>query len=103
MGPMLAFFSISPLGEGESVSGAVARVVDLIEQSGLEHSTNAMGTIIEGEPRDVFDLLYRCHELMQSKHARVTSKILIDHRRGTTGRLKSKIASLEQKLGYKIK
>jgi uncharacterized protein YqgV (UPF0045/DUF77 family) len=40
---------------------------------------------------------------MQSRHARVTSKILIDHRRGTTGRLKSKIASLEQKLGYKIK
>lgn len=103
MGPMMAFFSISPLGEGESVSGAVARVVDLIEQSGMERTTTAMGTIIEGEPKDVFDLLYQCHELMQSQHARVTSKILIDYRRGKTGRLKSKIESLEQKLGYKIK
>lgn len=103
MGPMLAFFSISPLGAGESVSGAVARVVDLIEQSGLEYTTTAMGTIIEGEPKEVFDLLLRCHELMQSKYPRVTSKILIDHRQGKTGRLKSKIESLEQKLGYKIK
>jgi len=103
MGPMLAFFSISPLGEGESVSAAVARVVDLIDRSGLEYTTTAMGTIIEGEPKEVFDLLYQCHELMQRQHARVTSKILIDHRRGKTGRLESKIESLEQKLGYRIK
>ena len=103
MGPMMAFFSISPLGAGESVSGAVAKVIDLIKRSGLEHTTTAMGTIIEGEPKEVFDLLYQCHELMQSKYPRVTSKILIDHRQGKTGRLKSKIESLEQKLGYKIK
>ncbi len=78
MGPMLAFFSISPLGEGESVSGAVAKIIALIEQSGLEHTTNAMGTIIEGEPKDVFDLLYKCHASMQAEFPRVTSKILID-------------------------
>jgi uncharacterized protein (TIGR00106 family) len=102
MGPMLAFFSISPLGAGESVSGAVAKVIELIEQSGLEHRTNAMGTIIEGESKDVFDLLYHCHELMQKDYPRVTSKVLIDYRRGTSGRLESKLDSLEEKLGRKI-
>jgi uncharacterized protein (TIGR00106 family) len=99
---MLAFFSISPLGAGESVSGAVARVVDLIEKSGLEHTTTAMGTLIEGEPKEVFDLLYKCHELMQSEYPRVTSKILIDHRRGKSGRLKSKVDKLEKVLGREI-
>jgi len=102
MGPMMVFFSISPLGAGESVSGAVAKVIELIEQSGLEHRTNAMGTVIEGEPKEVFDILYRCHELMQNEYPRVTSKILIDYRRGKTGRLESKLDSLEEKLGRKI-
>ena len=102
MGPMLAFFSISPLGAGESVSGAVAKVIDLIEKSGLEHTTTAMGTIIEGEPGKVFELLFRCHELMQSEYPRVTSKILIDYRRGKTGRLTAKVDKLEQVLGHKI-
>ncbi len=103
MGPMLAFFSIAPLGAGESVSAAVAKVIALIEQSGLEHTTDAMGTIIEGEPRAVFDLLYQCHELMQSQFPRVTSKILIDYRKDKTGRLQGKLDSLEEKLGHKIK
>jgi uncharacterized protein (TIGR00106 family) len=102
MGPMLAFFSISPLGAGESVSGAVAKVIELIENSGLEHSTNAMGTIIEGEPQHVFDVLYKCHELMQREFPRVTSKILIDYRHGKTGRLTAKVDKLEQVLGHKI-
>lgn len=102
MGPTLAFFSISPLGAGESVSGAVAKVIDLIEKSGLEYTTTAMGTIIEGKPREVFDLLFKCHELMQREHPRVTSKILIDHRRGKTGRLQAKVDKLEEVLGRKI-
>ena len=102
MGPMLAFFSISPLGAGESVSGAVAKVIELIEKSGLEYTTTAMGTIIEGEPKAVFDLLFTCHELMQSEHPRVTSKILIDYRRGKSGRLSAKVDTLEHVLGHKI-
>ncbi len=99
----MAFFSISPLGEGESVSGAVAKIIEVIEASGLEHSTNAMGTIIEGETEQVFALLERCHEVMQAGYPRVTSKILIDHRRGKSGRLTAKIESLERKLGREIK
>lgn len=102
MGPMMVFFSISPLGAGESVSGAVAKVIDLIEQSGLDHTTNAMGTIIEGEPKEVFDLLYQCHEMMQKEFPRVSSKILVDYRRGKSGRLQSKVDKLEKVLGHKI-
>ena len=99
---MLVFFSISPLGEGESVSKPVADVIDLISKSGLEFQVTPMGTIIEGPPDAVFDLLKTCHATMKKSHNRVTSKILIDDRGEGTGHLHSKIASLEKHLGRKL-
>jgi uncharacterized protein (TIGR00106 family) len=99
---MLVFFSISPVGEGESVSGAVSQIVAMIAGSGLDYKVTAMGTIIEGPADAVFDLLKACHAKMSESHNRVTSKILIDDRRGATGRIKAKIASIEGKLGREV-
>ena len=95
---MLVFFSISPLGESESVSGAVAEIVALIAESGLDYKLTAMGTIIEGEPDAVFDLIKECHARMRVSHNRVTSKILIDDRGGRTGRINGKLQSIKSKL-----
>lgn len=100
---MMVFFSIAPLGEGESVSGAVSEIVGMIDKSGLDYKVSPMGTIIEGEPDAVFDLLKACHAKMSASHNRVTSKILIDDRRGASGRIKSKIASIESKLGREVR
>ncbi|MEW5701683.1 MAG: MTH1187 family thiamine-binding protein [Candidatus Zixiibacteriota bacterium] len=99
---MLAFFSISPLGEGESVSKPVAEIVQLIADSGLEYQLTAMGTIFEGTPDQVFDLLKACHMKMRSSHRRVTSKILIDDRGDDLGRIRAKIASIEMAIGRPV-
>ena len=99
---MLAFFSISPLGDGESVSKPVSRMIDLISKSGLEFQVTARGTIIEGPADRVFEILKSCHTTMKKSHRRVTSKILIDDRGDDTGRIRSKIASLEKHLGHKL-
>ena len=99
---MLAFFSISPLGESESVSKAVAPIIELIADSGLEYQLTSMGTIIEGPPDAVFDLLKRCHATMKKSHHRVTSKILIDDRGDESGRIRSKTKSIERQLGHKL-
>jgi uncharacterized protein (TIGR00106 family) len=99
---MLVFFSISPLGESESVSKAVAPIVELIAASGLEYQLTSMGTIFEGPPDQVFDLLQECHAKMKESHHRVTSKILIDDRGDDLGRMKSKIGSIERQLGHKL-
>lgn len=96
---MLAFFSISPMGTGESVSGAVAETVAMIADSGLDYKLTAMGTIIEGEPNEVFDLIKRCHAQMRRSYNRVTSKVFIDDRGGEMGRIRSKIQSIEEKIG----
>ncbi|MDX1611564.1 MAG: MTH1187 family thiamine-binding protein [Candidatus Thermoplasmatota archaeon] len=75
---VLAFFSISPMGQGHSVAEPVARVIELIEASGLEHDFGPMGTTILGEWDEVMDLVKRCHELLAAEHPRVTSLLKLD-------------------------
>lgn len=45
---MIAAFSISPLGAGDSVSEAVAGCVAIVRESGLPNETNAMFTNTPG-------------------------------------------------------
>ena len=99
---MMVFFSISPLGAGESVSKPVSAMIDLISKSGLEYQVTPMGTIIEGPPDAVFDLLKTCHLTMKKSHNRVTSKIYIDDRGADTGHMKSKIASLAKHMAIHV-
>ena len=100
---MLVFFSISPLGGSESVSGAVSEIVAMIAESGLDYKLTAMGTIIEGEPDAVFDLLKECHTRIRVSYNRVTSKILIDDRRGHTGQIDGKLKSITSKIDRDVK
>ena len=59
---MLLAFSITPLGTGDSVSGAVAEAVRIVRASGLPNETNAMFTNVEGSWDELMDLLRRCVE-----------------------------------------
>lgn len=99
---MLAHVAIFPTDQGESVSAHVARVVALIADSGLGYKVTAMGTQIEGEPEEVFDLIKRCHLEMRAHAKRVYTTVAIDDRVGATGRLEGKIASLEARLGHSL-
>jgi uncharacterized protein (TIGR00106 family) len=96
---VLLEMSITPLGQGEGVSQYVAECVQIIDQSGLEYELHAMGTIVEGELGQVLDLMRRCIEQVATHSDRVTCAAKLDFRRGHSGRLKSKVASVEQKLG----
>ena len=46
---VLLEFSMAPLGQGESVSAQVARILDVIDRSGVPYRLTPMGTILEGE------------------------------------------------------
>jgi uncharacterized protein (TIGR00106 family) len=95
---VLLEISITPLGKGESVSQYVAECVRLIDASGLDYELHAMGTIVEGELDDVLDLLRRCVELVATHSDRVTCAAKLDYRRGHSGRIRSKVESVRQKL-----
>jgi uncharacterized protein (TIGR00106 family) len=100
---VLLELSITPLGVGDSVSQYVAECVQLIDQSGLDYELHAMGTIVEGELDQVLDLMRRCIEQVAQHSDRVTCAAKLDFRRGQSGRILSKVASVEQKLGRAVR
>lgn len=100
---VLLEFSMSPLGEGESVSRHVAKSLEIIDASGLDYRLHAMGTVLEGEWDEVFAVVKQCYQAMSAECDRITCGIKVDARKGATGRLKSKVASVEQKLGRTLK
>ncbi len=100
---VLLEFSITPLGQGESVSPYVARCVDLIDSSGLDYQLHAMGTIVEGELHDVLALLERCVEALSVDCPRISVSAKLDYRAGKSGRLTSKVERIETALGRTLK
>jgi uncharacterized protein (TIGR00106 family) len=96
-------FSITPLGAGESVSQYVARCVDLIDRSGLDYRLHAMGTEVEGDVGPLLDLLGRCIEAVAKDCDRVSVSAKLDYRKGHTGALQAKVASVEKRLGRAVK
>ena len=100
---VLLEFSMSPLGEGDSVSKYVARSLQIIDESGLAYELHAMGTIIEGEVDEVLDVMRRCLDAMSADCDRITCTAKLDYRKGQRGRLESKVKSVEEKLGRPLK
>ena len=99
---MLVIFSIAPFGKGESLSEYVSESVKLIEKSGLNYQVTSMGTIVEGEWDEIFDLINRCRKKMLKKANRIGIKIWVDERKGAKNTLTRKIKSIESHLGHKI-
>ncbi|MFQ5949352.1 MAG: MTH1187 family thiamine-binding protein [Nitrospiria bacterium] len=100
---MLLEFSMSPMTQGESVSKYVSRSLEIIDQSGLAYRLNPMGTVIEGPWDEVMGVVKACWERMKEDCDRVSTVIKIDYRKGKTGRLTSKIESVEKTLGRHLK
>ena len=99
---VLLEFSMSPLDKGDSLSQYVARSLDIIDKSGLAYQLTPMGTIVEGEWDDVMALVTACYQRMSQDCNRISTSIKIDYRAGQSGRLKSKIQSIESKLGRSL-
>lgn len=99
---VLLEFSMTPLDKGDSVSAYVSRSLDIIDKSGLPYRLNPMGTVIEGSFDEVMEVVKKCHEKMSSDCSRIATYMKLDYRKGKSGRLESKIESIEKKLGRKL-
>jgi uncharacterized protein (TIGR00106 family) len=89
---VLLEFAMSPQGQGESLSAHVARILDVIDKSGVPYQLTPMGTILEGEWEDV----------MGVDCARIGMNLKVDYRAGPESRLRSKIEKVEAHLGRKL-
>ena len=100
---VLLEFSMSPMDKGESVSDYVSRSLEIVSDSGVDYRLNPMGTVLEGEWEEVMSVVKKCYEMMRSDCKRITCSVKIDYREGKNGRLESKMASVENKLGKKLR
>ncbi len=100
---MLLEFSMYPLGQGESVGDYVARSLDIIDRSGVAYRLNPMGTVLEGEWDEVMGVVKQCFDRMSADCGRVSCTMKFDWRKGATGRLTGKVASVERHVGRDLK
>jgi uncharacterized protein (TIGR00106 family) len=92
--------SIIPLGvPGTSLSGHVARVLRVLQESSLHYELTAMGTIISGDLDEILQVLRKMHERCFSGDVtRVLTQIKIDDRRDKPASPEQKIQSVKAKL-----
>ena len=96
---MLAAFSVTPLGVGDSVGELVADAVRIVRESGLPNETNAMFTNLEGEWDEVMAVIHRCVEAVAARAPRVSVVIKVDYRPGADATLRAKVEKIERELG----
>ncbi len=95
---VLAAFSITPLGAGDSVGASVAEAVRLVRASGLPNETNAMFTNVEGGWDEVMALVKACVERVGQDAPRVSVVIKLDVRPGHEGAIRQKVQRVEELL-----
>lgn len=99
---VLLEFQMAPAGKGESVSEYVARILDVIDRSGMPYQLTPMGTILEGEWAEVMGVVTACFEALKTDCNRIGVHLKVDYRAGPASRLKSKTAKVEERFGRKL-
>ena len=103
---VLLEFSMFPTSDncrdGSSVSKYVAKIVEAIDSSGASYRLTPMGTVVETKTlREALDIIELAYEQI-SDCDRVYSALKFDIRKGKKDRLKTKIESIEEKLGKSV-
>ncbi len=95
---MIADITIFPVGEGSSLSDQVKEVLRVIHKSGLKYSLHSMGTNIEGELDDLFNVIRECHSVLKEKGCkRISTSIKIDERFDKVYTIEKKVDVLKKK------
>ncbi|HWP47584.1 MAG TPA: MTH1187 family thiamine-binding protein [Candidatus Limnocylindrales bacterium] len=102
---MIVELSIIPVGnlEGASISGPLAEVLKIIDESGLKYQVTASGTIIEGTWQKVFPVIQKCHEAVKHRAGRAITHISIDDREGKRETMEEMVESVEEKVGKELR
>ena len=100
---VLLEFAMAPHGQGESVGRHVARILDIIDRSGVTYQLTPMGTILEGDWEQVMGVVTDCFRALQADCARIGMNLKVDYRSGHESRLRSKIDTVEGHVGRKLR
>ena len=96
---VLMNFAMFPTDKGDSVSQYVAKIIKLIRHSGYANQLTAMGTLVETETlQEAMTLIDDSYKVLEKDCKRVYVTINLDIQKGKSGRIDSKIRSVEDKL-----
>jgi uncharacterized protein (TIGR00106 family) len=99
---MLFELSIIPLGGDEHLSSRIAKILEIIDASGLPYLLTPMGTCIEGEWDEVMPLIQKCHAEARKESPHVVTTIKIGDEAGAKNKLTSNVTSVEAKVGKRL-
>lgn len=100
---MLAELNIMPLGGDSHLSDELAKVLRLIDASGLPYQLTASATLIEGEWEEVMPLIRECHERVCELSPHVVTTIRIEEDSGEHDKLTRNVISVEEKVGHPLR
>ncbi|NPA03584.1 MAG: MTH1187 family thiamine-binding protein [Epsilonproteobacteria bacterium] len=98
---VLMEIALFPTDVGESKSKYVAKVIEVIKESGLEYQLTPMGTVLEAEKlEELTSLIPKMYEVLEKMGSRrVYGVVKFDIRPSKTNRLKQKVESVKKRLG----
>ena len=100
---VLVEFAMFPTDKGESVSQYVARIIKMIDESGVPYKLTPMGTVFETETmEEALKIIGEAYKQLEPDCNRVYSVVKFDIRKGKSNRLVQKIKSVENKLGREV-
>jgi uncharacterized protein (TIGR00106 family) len=100
---VLLEFAMTPSAKGEHYTPYVARILDVIDRSGVAYQLTPMGTILEGGFDEVMKVVGDCFRALEGDCPRIGMNLKMDYRAGPQSRLRSKVESVEKELGRKLK
>ncbi len=91
--------SVVPVGTGSpSISDHVVECLSILEKTGLSFELTPMGTVIEGDLREILEAVAKMHEgTFGGAVARVLTTVIIDDRRDKPLTMSGKLDSVERK------
>ncbi|HEX08525.1 MAG TPA: MTH1187 family thiamine-binding protein [Thermoplasmatales archaeon] len=94
---IIAELSITPLGEGISVSRYVKIALQTLKESGVKFETNAMATVIECKSiEELFAVVKKAHDsVLEAGAKRVITSLKIDDRRDKEATIETKLDSVK--------
>ncbi len=100
---MLMELTVIPLARGRSLSGDLAEVIGLIDESRLPYKVTEFGTLIEGPWDELMGIAKECHTAIRKKTDRVLILIRLDDYGDRNDLLSTTVAHVEQHLGRTVK
>ncbi|WP_457596377.1 MTH1187 family thiamine-binding protein [Hydrogenimonas sp.] len=95
----LVEFAMFPTDKGESVSAYVSRIMKVFDEKGIAYQLTPMGTIFECESvEEATGVIALAYSVLEPDCNRVYTTIKMDIRKGRSGRMKQKLASIQKHL-----